>query len=149
MGRADMRIDDVFAVELERDGDDPKAPTTLKDPVSVDLLEGGALHVVSKREYLVDGYQTFDSVIYPARRVRKIELKMYTLAVLSGGHRKSHYVGLSAAEVREKILYFLGNDGVDPGRAGRFVDHLLARGDQDHFEYDMSGKHDYRFIVYS
>lgn len=143
-----MLIQNVYVVDLEPDESDPTAPNSLVDPFQVDLLEGGALHVVSKRAHTVDGYELFDSVIYPARRVKQIVLKMYTLAVLSGGARKFDYVRLSADEVRSKINYFLVNDGVSPDRVGPFVDHLLAGGSTDRFEYDMSGKHDYRFLVY-
>lgn len=146
-----MRIDDAFAVELERDEDDPDAPTVITDVLSVDLLEGGAVHVVAPRPDKMDGHVLVDSTVYPARRVKRIDVRVYTLVIYSNGRQSvEERSGLNAEAVRERIIWLLGNDGLDTRRINRFVDHLLAGGWHDHFsdaDY-MAGKHDYRFSVY-
>lgn len=146
-----MRIDDVFAVELERDEDDPEAPRVITDVLSVDLLDSGAIHVVAPRPHKMDGHVLVDSTIYPARRVKRIDIRVYTLAIYSNGRQSvEQRSGVKADAVRERVTELLSVDGLDRKRIDKFVDHLLAGGWHDHFPDGdfMAGKHDYHFSVY-
>ncbi|SIH82768.1 hypothetical protein [Mycobacteroides abscessus] len=146
-----MRIDDAFAVELEPDEDDPEAPTVITDVVSVELLEGGAIHVVAPRPHKMDGHVLIDSTIYPAHRVKRIDVRVFTLVIYSNGRQSvEERSGVTADVVRGRISALLSADGVDRKRIDRFVDHLLAGSWHDHFpDADfMAGKHDYHFSVY-
>ncbi|ORA62196.1 hypothetical protein [Mycobacteroides franklinii] len=145
-----MRIDDAFAVELEPDEDDPEAPTVITDVLSVDLLEGGFIQVVAPRPHKMDGHVLVDSTIYPARRVKRIDRRVYTLVVDSPGQHSQVRAGLNADGVRERITTLLTADGLDKRRIDKFVDHLLEGRWHDSFpDADfMAGKHAYRFMVY-